>query len=519
MLNIHMTVTSFWYFLLLAIGFCIYYMLPRFQWVLILIMSGVFYYFAATPYTFLYLIFSTAVAYMVTYFIEKSQSQGKSRKGKLFLWCGIALNIIPWLLTSGSDLWISGSAIMHSAVNAIPSLQALPLAAAMGMAYYTSQVISYMIDCAWGTIERQKNPLKLLTFVAFFPQLTTGPISHYDNLKCIYARHIFSYKNMCFGTQRILWGVFKKLVIADRAGIIVNAIWGNLSIFSGYWHWVALLLYPILIYADFSGCMDIVLGTAELFDIHLEENFKNPFFSRTIREFWSRWHITLGKWAKDYVMYPILKTSFMVKLTKKAKKRFGKHFGKLLPAAFASAMVWLVMGIWHGGFRHIIGVSLFYWTLIELGELTDPFWEKLLAKLQINTKNFSWKFFQAARTYLIYSFGAVFFQAPGVTSAISFIKSLFAMFVQKQTNPWIFFDESILKTGVTYGDINLLIIGVVLLLLVAILREKFGYARTWIAEQGFVFRWAIWLGLFALVLIFGAYGPGYTASEFIYQGF
>lgn len=519
MLNIHMTVTSFWYFLLLILGFVLYNILPRFQWVLLLIMSGVFYYFAATPYTFLYLIFSTFVAYMITYLVEKSHLKGKTRSGKYILACGIVLNIVPWFLTSGSDLWIKGSEITHRFIGIIPALHGVPIAAAMGMAYYTSQVISYMIDCSWGMIERQKNPLKLLTFVAFFPQLTTGPISRYDNLKCIYARHTFSYKNMCFGTQRILWGVFKKLVIADRAGIMVNAIWSDLSRFSGYWHWIALLLYPILIYADFSGCMDIVLGTAELFDIHLEENFKNPFFSKTIREFWSRWHITLGKWAKDYVMYPILKSKYMVGLTKNAKKRFGKKMGKFLPAAFASGMVWLVMGIWHGGLRHIVGVSLYYWILIELGELFDPIWNKVFQKTGIKTENFSWQLFQRVRTYIIYAFGAVFFQATSMQEAFSFIGSLFSMFWKKEANPWIFFDGSIMQTGITYGGLNLIILGIALLIIVAVLREKYTYARSWMAQQGVVFRWLVWIALFLIVLIYGAYGPGYDASEFIYQGF
>lgn len=517
---IHMTVTSIWYLLLIAGGFCIYYIVPkRLQWLVLLAMSLVFYYFAGVRYTFVYLIFSTGVTYLATYMMDRCLEEGREKVRGIILFAAIVLNVLPWLLTSASNLWVSLSVHINHAFSFMPALHALPFAAAIGMAYYTSQVIAYIVDCYWGSVERQKNPVKLLTFVCFFPQLTTGPISRYDNLKTIYAGHTFQYKNLCFGAQRILWGFFKKLVVADRTSMIVNAVWNDLSGYYGLWHWVALLLYPILIYCDFSGCMDIVLGTAELFDIHLEENFRNPFFSRSIREFWSRWHITLGKWAKDYVMFPILKSSRMVTFTKKAKKRFGKRMGKYIPAAFASGMVWLVMGIWHGGFRHIVGVSLYYWVLIELGEFFDPVWARMIPKLGINTEKFSWRLFQRIRTYCIYAFGAVFFQANSIRAALSFLKSLFSMFWNFKINPWIFFDGSIVNTGITYGGLNLIVIGVALLLAAAILRERYSYAREWIAGQGLWLRWILWITLFLIVLIYGAYGPGYDASEFIYQGF
>lgn len=517
---IDMTVTSLWYLLLLAAGFAVYYLTPkRAQWLVLLLMSLVFYRFAAVPYTFVFLAYSTAVTYLATFLMERWDEPGKEKLRGAALFSSIVLNVLPWLLTSASDLWVKGSLHLHNLLGAVPALKALPIAAAIGMGYYTCQVISYNVDCYWKNIERQKNPLKLLTFVCFFPQLTTGPISRYENLRVMYEGQAFRYKNLCYGAQRILWGFFKKLVLADRAGIIVNAVWQDLDGYTGYWHWIALLLYPILLYCDFSGCMDIVLGTAELFGIHLEENFRNPFFSKSCREFWTRWHITLGKWAKDYVMYPILKSGRMVRFTKAAKERFGKKNGKFLSAAFAAGMVWLVMGIWHGGFRHIVGVSLYYWVLIELGEWFDPQSKKWIRFLGIDTSCFSWQLFQRARTYLIYAFGAVFFQAPSIRQALAFLKSLFGMFWTGQRNPWIFFSGEVLETGASYGDLNLLVLGVALLITVAVLREKYGYARDWVARQGFIFRWAVWIFLFLLVLIYGAYGPGYDSSVFIYQGF
>lgn len=517
MMHITMTITSFWYLILLFTGLILYYIMrKRGQWIVLLLMSLVFYYFAAVPYTFVFLIFSTAVAYISTAIVDRFKAKGKLPEAKFALMTAIALNILAWLLISGSKLWTSGLETIQKTVGITMLLRPLPVVAAMGMAYYTSQVIAYIVDCYWESIERQKNPIKLLTFVCFFPQLTSGPISRYKSLKSIFEVHSFHYKNLCFGAQRILWGFFKKLVLADRMGIIVNAVWGNYTTtYRGLWMWIAMLLYPVLLYADFSGCMDIALGTAELFDIHLDENFNNPLLSKSIREFWGRWHITLGSWAKDYVMYPILKSPRMVSFTKKAKKKFGKRLGKFIPAALASGAVWLVMGLWHGDIKYIIGVSLYYWLLIEMGELFDPYCKKIIGKLAIDTEKFSWKLFQCIRTYFIYAFGLIVFKADSVKNAYGFIRRMLI----DELQPWILFDGSVLGTGITWGGVNLIIAGMCMLLAVALLREKYGYARVWIARQGVIFRWFIWISLFVLVLIYGAYGPGYSAAEFIYEGF
>lgn len=485
----------------------------------LLIMSCLFYYFAATPYTILFLLFSALVAYASTHIMNMGQIRTHPHIRGCVLFVSILLNVIPWLLTSANDLWIKGSAILHRYVGIIPELHALPLVAAMGMAYYTSQIISYLVDCYWDNAKPQNNPIKLFAFICFFPQLTTGPISRYENLRLMYNKHYFQYKNLCFGCQRIIWGLFKKLVIADRVGIIVNSILADPVGYSGIFHWIMVLVYPIQLYADFSGCMDIALGSAELFDIHLAENFNNPFFSKSIREFWTRWHITLGVWAKEYVMYPILKTKIMVNFSKSTKKKLGKHMAKFIPAAFAAGMVWLVMGVWHGGIKYIVGVSLYYWVLIEMGELFEPISKKIIYALKINTSNFSWRFFQRARTYLIYAIGATFFNTAGIHDALYMIKSCFTLPFDGNMNPWILCDGSILKTGITYAQINIIIIGVVLMVIVANLRESYGYAREWVSKQGIIFRWLIWILLLFAVLIFGAYGPGYDASKFIYGQF
>lgn len=514
-----MTVTSFYFLLFLFLGVMVYYIAPaKMQWIVLLVLSVIFYIFAATPYTILFLMISTIISFGSTVYIEKHKTDVIATKTvSIVAIISVIMNIIIWFLLKGSSFWILCSKLVNYYIPSFPVLGGLPLIGALGMGYYTAQVIGYILDVYWGNAVAQKNPIKLFLFVCFFPQLTVGPISRYNDLKKIYEYHVFSYHNICMGSQRILWGFFKKLVISDRIAIIVNSIWSESNSVSGIWPWIAVFLYPLEIYTDFSGCMDVVLGSAELFDIHLAENFRNPFFSRNSQEFWQRWHITLGGWARDYVFYPFMKSNFMITFGKKCKRRFGKRWGKFIPWSLSMAVLWFVMGFWHGSVQHIFGVSLWFWSVLFISELFLPLSQKTVQKLNIRVNSFGWHFFQSARTYVIYSLGVVFFTSSGLRNAFKHYKILIMSL--SHLNPWTLFDSTILNFGITYRDINIIIIGVLCVCVADCLREKYDYARNWIKEQSFLFRWGIWIFLFLMVLIYGMYGPGYDASTFIYQGF
>jgi len=516
-----MTVTSFSFLCFLLVGFLVYYIAPKkLQWIVLLLMSIIFYCSAASAYTILFLVMSTILAYISGNMLEVKWIKESAKASKIVLavtFIAVFLNILMWFLVKGSSFWILTSNIARKIIPGFPQLSALPIASALGMGYYTAQVIGYILDCYWKISKPQKNIFKLFLFVAFFPQLTVGPISKYSQLECLFEKHAFSYKNLCYGSQRILWGFFKKLVISDRVGLIITGIWSNTEVYTGFWPWIAVFLYPLQIYTDFSGCMDIILGVAELFDIHLQENFKNPFFSRSIQEFWQRWHITLGAWAKDYVYYPVLKSNFILAIGKWSKKYFNKRIAKLIPWTVGMGVLWFVMGFWHGSVRHIFGVSLWFWSVLFISELFLPVTKRITELLEVKTDSFGWHFFQSLRTYVIYALGVVFFTSSGLRSAAGHYRILWHSL--KQLNPWTLFDGTILKLGVSWRDINIIIIGVLFLTISDCLREKHGYARMWIMRQSFGFRWLIWIGLFLMVLIYGLYGPGYDASTFIYQGF
>lgn len=517
-----MSITSFSFLVLVLIGAGVYYIIPKsIQWIELLILSLVFYFYAATPYTIIYLIVSTAVAYTSAIEMDRRRKMGNSSQQVLLVIsvAAIAVNVIIWFIFKGKDFWLFFAERLISNKVKIDKLLSMELIASLGMGYYTLQVIGYIIDCYWENVQPQKNLLKLFLFTVYFPQLTTGPISRYSNLAILFDKHKFKYQNIAFGAQRILWGFMKKIVLAERVGILVTAIIADSESYKGFYSWLVILLYPIQMYADFSGCMDIVLGVSELFDIHLAENFKNPFFAKSSQEFWQRWHITLGTWAKDYVLYPLLKSKSMIAFGKLTKKKFGRKTSKYLVNLAGMFVLWMVIGIWHGGMQYIVGVSLWYWIVLMLGELFAPILSRVTVLLKMKTESFAWHLFQSLRTYLIYAIGATFFSV-GVTSGLALLQDAWSVLTIKDyANPWIFFDGSLLGLGITYGDINLFFIAILMLVVVAVLREKYGYARIWIQNQCFTFRWLIWIGLFIIVLIWGKYGSGYSAAEFIYQGF
>lgn len=519
-----MSVTSFFFFALLFFGVIAFYITPkRFQWVTLLIISMAYYHFAATDYTIIFLLVSTALAYASSNLFRIRKVAESSRAGKIVAIgaaVAVVLNVAIWFLLKGSPFWITGANILRNFLPSLGPVGALPIVSALGMGYYTAQAIGYIVDCYWGNAEPQRNFLKLFLFISFFPQLTVGPISRYNEVQSLYEGHKFSYDNLCLGCQRILWGVFKKLVISDRVGIIVNAIWTDTATYSGFWPWIAMLLYPLQIYTDFSGCMDIVLGAAELFDIHLAENFRNPFFSRTVQEFWQRWHITLGAWARDYVYYPVLKSKPILAIGDWSRKHFGsrsKRIAKFIPWAVGNGVLWFVMGFWHGSVQHIFGVSLWYWGILTLSELFQPLFRNLTNFFGVKTDSFSYHLFQSVRTYIVYAMGAILFSAQGFMNGVRRYAVLFES--ARHLNPWIFFDGSVTNLGVSFIDINILILGVGVLFIGANLREKYGYARTWIQKQILPFRWIVWIALFVIVLVYGLYGPGYNAASFIYDGF
>jgi D-alanyl-lipoteichoic acid acyltransferase DltB (MBOAT superfamily) len=195
----------------------------------------------------------------------------------------------------------------------------------------------------------QPNFLKHLLFASYYPALVSGPVMRYGEMNPqFFGEPECRLDNIVPGVQRLIWGMFKKLVVADRLAIFVNQVFQDYKTFDSLYILLAVVLYAFQIYADFSGCMDIVIGVSRAYGVKLPENFDAPFLSRSLAEFWRRWHITLGTWSKDYIFYPLLKSEPFQRLGTWARKVLGKKRGKQIPVFLGLLINWLIIGFWHG---------------------------------------------------------------------------------------------------------------------------------------------------------------------------
>jgi len=310
----------------------------------------------------------------------------------------------------------------------------------------------------------------------------------------------------------MLWGYFKKLVIADRIGILVSTVFDNWNDYSGFVLIVATLFFSVQIYADFSGFIDIARGAAEVLGVHLPQNFNHPYFSKTMPEFWRRWHITLGTWFKDYVFFSVSVSGFCLKLNKLFRKRFGNRIGRAASACIPILAVWICTGIWHGAAWKYVAWGLYHGALIMLGLCFAPEISKLTNVLKIRTDCNSWRIFQMVRTFLLCTIGRTFFRADGFMAAIGILKNSLVF------NPWVLTDGTFLKLGLDRPNFVLCILSIAVLLIISLMQEKFS-VRKKLQEQNIVFRWLVYYVAIFSIIIFGIYGPDYNASEFIYGQF
>ena len=277
--------------------------------------------------------------------------------------------------------------------------------APLGLSFYTFQMLGYLLDSYWGNVAAERNPLKTLLFCSFFPQMTQGPISEFGQLsEQLFTGHGFTYRNWSWGSQRLVWGLFKKMVVADAFAPAVQRVFAQYGSYSGASAFLGILLYAVQIYADFSGYMDIMCGLCEIMGIRLTENFDRPYFSKSVAEYWRRWHISLGAWFKRYVYYPIGVSKWNRALGRSARARFGKRFGDMLPASVALVVVWLATGLWHGANWGYAVWGLLNGLFIILGLWLEPVWAACRAKLRVREDSRPWRAFQALRTFLLVAF-------------------------------------------------------------------------------------------------------------------
>ena len=399
-----------------------------------------------------------------------------------------------------------------SAFGSSGRLSVLKLTLPLGISFYTFQSVSYVVDVYRGKHEPQKNFFKYALFVSFFPQLLQGPIGRYERLgEQLYEGHAYDLKNIQFGLQRILWGMLKKMVLADRVNAAVTLIFNNYWNYGGWINVFGVILYSIQLYADFSGGIDITIGIAQMFGITMDENFRQPYFSRSISEFWRRWHITLGTWMKDYIFYPFSLSRCMNKFGKWCKKTFGNNVGKLLPVSLANLLVFFIVGIWHGAAWKYIMYGMYNGVIIAASGMLAPVYARIHESLHINPKSWWYQVFCIIRTFILVNIGFYFDMATDLHAANVMLLDTVTKAHLSQISM-----ATVKAVGLTAQDLIIVAAGCIIIFVVSVLKEKGIKIREAVASRNIVLRWFIYIVFIMFILI---YGSTSTTSDFIYANF
>lgn len=483
-----MTYTSISYYLLVAALMLVYYRLPKkHRWISLLCGSLLFYYIVEKSMTGFVLFMATILfSYLAGLLLDACRDLSLLLRRVLLWVCG-AFSAAPLLLSKGSQL--AGEFLLHR-TDFSPVMT-------LGLSFYTLQILAYLGDIHAGRIRPRKNFFKYALFISFFPQIIQGPIPRYEQLgKQLFQGHPFREENVRRGFYLIIWGFFLKMMIADKAGIFVDEVFGHSDLYTGAYFLAAGILYSIQLYADFLSCVTLSQGVSFLFGIRLADNFHHPYFATSISDFWRRWHMSLSFWLRDYVYIP---------LGGNRRGRAAKYLN--------IAVTFLVSGLWHGGTYKYIFWGLLHCGYQIVGNLTKNGKQKIYNALEMPKGSLPWRLLKTAGTCFWVMLAWIIFRADSLRSGLSMIYSIFTVH-----NPWIFFDNSLLKLGLDWKQSVVLLLSILVLLAVSLLQTRRGLCN-WVLRQHLMIRWLLVFAAIITIWVFGTYGIDYDASAFIYSDF
>lgn len=479
-----MSILSFEFLLFIAVIFCVYYVLPTgVRWLALLIGSA-FFVFLSGWQSVLHL----GAIVLGTWLGGLALERVKRKRGLLCL-----LLILEF-----------GALILVK--------QDTSRAAPLGLSYFTFQSAGLLMDVYRGKVKAQRNVWKVMLFVGYFLQLSQGPISSWKDLgEQLLEGHPLRPVSFVSGFQLMLWGYFKKMVLADRLAAATAVLTQETGALPGWMAAGGVLLYTVRLYADFSGGMDVVRGISRMLGIELPENFRRPFFALSVAEYWRRWHITLGGWFRQYLLYPLTISKMGLKFGKDASKWLGKKTGRAMPTAIATFLVFLLIGVWHTFSWNAVIYGAYFGLLMAASILLDPLWKKMNRRWKLGQKRWMYPW-RLVRTWLLI-FPAQFFAFTESTAqSLAVIRQCFA--------GWSFSGAADKLTGIMSAkEWGIAGMAFVILMLVDILCEagfapceRLAKSRVWV-------RWPILLLLLLGICVFGIYGPAGDSSAFLYTQF
>ncbi len=486
-----MNYTSISFYLFLAAAAAVYYAVPVFWRWMVLLAGSIAFYFLAYKTGWWIVLASVLMTYAAGLCLEhlgqRDFRSGHRIKKAVFI-AALVLTVLPWFCVKNGD-FLTG--LLHR-----PSFHwIVPL----GISFYTLQMAAYLADIYTGKIHAQKNPAKYALFVLFFPQIVQGPIPRYKELAGqLYQGHLFDEREFAKGFQLIVWGFFLKFMIADKAAVAVNEIFSRPDIYRGCYVFAAGVLYSLELYADFLACTQICRGSAGLFGIHLKGNFMRPYLVVSVKDFWRRWHMSLSSWLRDYIYIPL-----------------GGSRRGTLSKYLNLAVTFAVSGIWHGA-----GYKFLFWGLLHAayqtaGNMTAGMQDWLYERVfKLHKASSVRRALQRAGVFFWVMTAWVIFRADSLTTGLDMVMSMFTVH-----NPWIFFNDSLLALGLSWKEWCVLAVSLLLLAFVERKQERGESIRDSILRMPFYMRWSVYTAAILGTMIFGTYGFGFDAQDFIYRGF
>jgi D-alanyl-lipoteichoic acid acyltransferase DltB (MBOAT superfamily) len=526
-----MTITSVPFLLFLVALFAIFYICPvRYRWT-ILLAGSIWFYVVAGAVKFLpFIIYTSFVVWICARAIgklyesqEKKLSQeGLDRKEKKQIkeeYKNKARKylVLALVLCIGFLAFVKFGKYFVEYANQIAAWRGLGrtfsaewILFPLGVSYYTFSTVGYILDVYWRRYDYEKNFFRFFLYAIYFPHIMQGPISRYNLLGQELKKELrFDWNRIMFGMQLMLWGFFKKLVIADRLNIFVSGVFETTK-HSGSIFLVAMIFDAFQIYTDFSGYTDIVRGVSQVFGVELEKNFNHPFFSKTVPEYWRRWHMTLGGWFKDYVYYPCTISGFMKNLNKKTKKSLSERQSRFIAVVIPVFLTWVLTGLWHGTGKTYVAWGIYYSTLITISVAFQPEFQMINQKLGIRTESKLFHVFQMVRTFICFMGGRILTTPGSLTNTYLVLKNVFFNF-----NASALWNGRIYNFDLGKKDFLLIAICLIVLWCVDMMQERFS-VREKLAQQNIIVRWLVIYAAIFAIIIFGIYGQGYDASAFLY---
>lgn len=475
------------------IAFALYYLVPkRMQWYVLLAASLIFYGIGLGGFP-LNLLLTGVTTYGCGLYLKRALEQEKSALGQCadrdqkktvkaaFQKKRKYMQILYMVFNLGLLVFYKYAVIAVPVIETLTGTHAgflekviMPL----GISFYTLTAISYVVDAGRENCEVETNFLRVLLFLAYFPAVTQGPFNRFSQMKEQFEReHGFSYERMLGGIQRFVWGAFKKLVIADRLGIFVDRVYGvDPAYVPGSIYACATILYMLQLYADFSGYIDMAAGVSETFDILLPDNFKRPYFARSVAEFWRRWHISLGNWFKDYVMFSFVMSQAGRRIGKACKNKWNGYGRQVVPV-IGTMLVWFFTGIWHGRTVSYMLWGLYYGLIMSVSLILIP--------SAVHTERKIWSFLRMARTWLIVFLADVLIRSNSLAQA----GAIYTSFVTRLHIGSLLSSE-ITSYGLSRYDFLLLIPVLLIWLAVSVAEERGLDVRRELAGRPAPVRWA-----------------------------